>query len=116
MKSALLSTYWAIAIAVSSYLLFSHHTISHTHSTHSPGNYVVQQVFVCGDEDHRAAVLETLTREDSLLKFSKHKYASNVVETVLMHGEAHHKERIVQGILKVSNQQPNHAFVLGAIM
>jgi pumilio RNA-binding family len=73
----------------------------------SPGNYVVQQVFVCGGEDHKAAILEMLTRDDSLLKFSKHKYASNVVETVLMHGQAHHKEIIMQEILKVSQQVCN---------
>jgi hypothetical protein len=72
----------------------------------SPGNYVVQQVFVCGGEDHKAAILEMLTRDDSLLKFSKHKYASNVVETVLMHGQAHHKEIIMQEILKVSQSVP----------
>ena len=59
-------------------------------------------MFVCGEEVHKAAILETLTRDDSLLKFSKHKYASNVVETVLMHGKPHHKERILQEILKVS--------------
>ncbi len=64
---------------------------------------MVQQVFVCGDEAHKAAILDTLTRDDSLLKFSKHKYASNVVETVLMHGQPHHKERILQEILKVSH-------------
>lgn len=66
------------------------------------GNYVVQQVFVCGDEAHKVAILDTLTRDNSLLKFSKHKYASNVVETVLMHGNPIHKEKILQEILKVS--------------
>ena len=84
-------------------LVDSHNFVFDSYYLSPQGNYVVQQVFVCGDEAHKDAILDTMTREDSLLKFSKHKYASNVVETVLMHGQPHHKERILQEIFKVSH-------------
>lgn len=67
------------------------------------GNYVVQQVLVCGNEAHQEAILETLTHDGSLLEFSKHKYASNVVEAVLARGEPQHKNKILEEMLKVRN-------------
>lgn len=66
------------------------------------GNYVMQQVLACGSEVHQSKILETLTEEDSLLTSSKHKYASNVVEAVLIHGRPHHKQVMLDEILKVS--------------
>lgn len=63
------------------------------------GNYVVQQVLACGTEAHQAAILKTLTHNGALLTLSKHKYASNVVEAVLMHGKPHHKEQILEEML-----------------
>ena len=56
---------------------------------------------VCGSDDQQEAIINTLTKEDSLLVLSKHKYASNVVEAVLVHGKPQHKERIVEEMLKV---------------
>ena len=68
----------------------------------STGNYVIQQVLTCGGEDYQAAILKTLTKTDALLKFCKHKYASNVIEAVLVHGNAQHKKEILDEMLKVS--------------
>ena len=59
---------------------------------------------VCGSEAHQAAILKTLTDGDSLLALSKHKYASNVVESVLMHGGTHAREVILEEMLRVANQ------------
>ena len=69
---------------------------------HATGNYVIQQVLTCGGEDHQSAILKTLTKNESVLRFSKHKYASNVIEAVLVHGKAHHKKEILDEVLKVS--------------
>ena len=69
---------------------------------HATGNYVIQQVLTCGGEDHQSAILKTLTKTESVLRFSKHKDASNVIEAVLVHGEAHHKKEILDELLKVS--------------
>jgi hypothetical protein len=80
---------------------------------------------MCGGEDYQAAILKTLTKTDALLKFCKNKYASNVIESVLVHGKAHHKKKILDEMLKVSgvncilrrnnnefNTQPISAIVL----
>ena len=68
----------------------------------SLGNYVIQQVLVYGNEEHLAAILTTLTENDALLAYSKHKYASNVVEAILENGEPNHKGKILKEMLKVS--------------
>ena len=68
----------------------------------SLGNYVIQQVLVYGNEEHLAAILTTLTENDALLAYSKHKYASNVVEAILENGEPNHKGEILKEMLKVS--------------
>jgi len=66
------------------------------------GNYVIQQVLVYGNEEHLAAILMTLTENDALLMYSKHKYASNVVEAILENGKPNHKGKILKEMLKVS--------------
>ena len=66
------------------------------------GNYVIQQVLVYGNEEHLAAILMTLTENDALLVYSKHKYASNVVEAILENGKPNHKGKILKEMLKVS--------------
>jgi pumilio RNA-binding family len=65
------------------------------------GNYVIQQALVIGSEDLLTAVVSTLTRNDLIFTFSRHKYASNVVETMLTSATAHHKEAILNAMLKV---------------
>lgn len=69
------------------------------------GNYVIQQVFKCGDEEHQTAILKTLIENDSLLILAKHKYASNVIESVLVNGKAHHKRKIVEEMLKDTREK-----------
>lgn len=69
------------------------------------GNYVIQQVFACGDEVHQAAILKSLIENDSLLHLAKHKYASNVIESVLVNGNAHHKKDVVEEMLKDTRKQ-----------
>ena len=67
------------------------------------GNYVVQQSLVCGSDKHQAAILKTLTKDyGSFVRYSKHKYASNVVEAMLKYGSVHHKGLILDELLKVS--------------
>lgn len=66
------------------------------------GNYVVQQVLACGSDDHQDAILKSVTDNGVLFRMSKHKFASNVVEAVLVHGKPHHKEKILEEMLKVS--------------
>ena len=69
------------------------------------GNYVIQQVFTCGDEEHHEAILKTLIKNDSLFKLAKHKYASNVIESVLDKGKVHHKRYIVEDMLKDTHEE-----------
>ena len=42
---------------------------------------------------------------DSLFKLAKHKYASNVIESVLNNGKAHHKRFIVEDMLKDTQEE-----------
>lgn len=65
------------------------------------GNYVIQQVLVYGNEEHLTAILMTLTENDALLAYSKHKYASNVIEAILENGKPNHKGEILKEMLKV---------------
>ncbi|KAL7440643.1 hypothetical protein ACHAXM_008489 [Skeletonema potamos] len=64
------------------------------------GNYVIQQALSNGSEDIQNAIVETLTEGDSIFTFSKHKYASNVVEAMLTSATSHHKEAILNAMLK----------------
>jgi pumilio RNA-binding family len=66
------------------------------------GNYVIQQALTIGSEEIITAIVESLTEGDVIFKFSKHKYASNVVEAMLTSATAHHKEAILSAMLKVS--------------
>jgi len=76
--------------------------ISHypTLLTDQYGNYVVQQVLACGNEAHQGAIVKTLTEEGVLLSLSMHKFASNVVEKVLVHGESQHRVKVLEEMLK----------------
>jgi len=67
------------------------------------GNYVIQQVLSCGGQAGQDAILEMLTKDGALLTMSKHKYASNVVEAVLVHGMPGVKEKMLEEMLKVSS-------------
>ena len=71
----------------------------------STGNYVIQQVFTCGDEEHHEAILKTLIKNDSLFKLAKHKYASNVIEAVLNNGKVYHKRYIIEDMIKDTQEE-----------
>ena len=75
------------------------------------GNYVIQQVLACGSEAHKAAVVDTLTKEKFLAKFTCHKYASNVFEALLIHGKSANKEKVLEVMMKVRLEQ-NHCWVM----
>jgi len=63
------------------------------------GNYVIQAVLFNGSEEQIASIIERLTESDQLLKFARQKYASNIIETILEHGEPEHKKKLVEGML-----------------
>jgi len=66
------------------------------------GNYAVQKALTYGNEAHSAAVLDTLTEDGVLLSMSVHKYASGVVLWLLLHGESHHKEKLLGEMMQDS--------------
>ena len=66
------------------------------------GNYVVQKVLTCGRQSDRDAIFKSITANNSVIKFSKQKQASNVVEAMLRLGDANQRQKIVQQILDVS--------------
>eukprot|EP00579_Thalassiosira_antarctica_P009940 CAMPEP_0201920654 /NCGR_PEP_ID=MMETSP0903-20130614/9214_1 /ASSEMBLY_ACC=CAM_ASM_000552 /TAXON_ID=420261 /ORGANISM="Thalassiosira antarctica, Strain CCMP982" /LENGTH=525 /DNA_ID=CAMNT_0048457451 /DNA_START=98 /DNA_END=1671 /DNA_ORIENTATION=+ len=63
------------------------------------GNYVVQKVLTCGRQSDRDAIFESITVNNSVIKFSKQKQASNVVEAMLRLGDANQRQKIVQQML-----------------
>ena len=67
------------------------------------GNYVIQQALSIGNEDIMDAVIETLSEGDSILNFSKHKYASNVVEVMFQSASPDQKEAVLNAMLQVSD-------------
>lgn len=67
------------------------------------GNYVIQQALSIGNEDIMDAVIETLSEGDSILTFSKHKYASNVVEVMFQSASPDQKEAVLNAMLQVSD-------------
>lgn len=64
------------------------------------GNYVIQQAIAIGSEELLTAIVESLNEDDAILRFSKHKYASNVVEAMLTNATS--REAILNAMLKVS--------------
>ncbi|KAF2118883.1 armadillo-type protein [Lophiotrema nucula] len=67
--------------------------------TDSYGNYVTQHIIEHGDDEDRAKVI-ALVKKD-LLIFSKHKFASNVVERCLIYGTDQQRREIM---LKVTEK------------
>ena len=64
------------------------------------GNYVVQKLLQHGRLSDREAVFQSITANNRVIRFSKQKEASNVVEAMLRLGHASQRERIVQEILQ----------------
>ena len=50
----------------------------------------------------KAAVFETITKNNNILKLSKQKHSSNVVEMMLTYGDVEQRHQIIDGILNVS--------------
>lgn len=63
------------------------------------GNYVVQQLLACGNGAHQAEIVKTLIDNGCLLSLSMHKFASNIVEKVLVHGEPQHRVKLLEEML-----------------
>mmetsp|Transcript_34568 Transcript_34568/g.60797 ORF Transcript_34568/g.60797 Transcript_34568/m.60797 type:complete len:316 (-) Transcript_34568:1007-1954(-) len=63
------------------------------------GNYVVQNVMTCGRQSDRDAIFKSITVNNSVVKFSTQKQASNVVEAMLRLGDANQRQKIVQQML-----------------
>ena len=65
------------------------------------GNYVIQHVLQYGRESDRDSLLNIVVNND-LLKLSRQKFASNVVEKLLKYGNSNQRNAIVREMLKVS--------------
>lgn len=64
------------------------------------GNYVIQHVLQYGRESDRDSLLNIIVQND-LLKLSRQKFASNVVEKLLKYGNSNQRNAIVREMLKV---------------
>lgn len=64
------------------------------------GNYVIQHVLQYGRDSDRDSLLEIIVEND-LLKLSRQKFASNVVEKLLKYGNSYQRNGIVREMLKV---------------
>jgi pumilio RNA-binding family len=69
---------------------------------HTYGNYVVQKALEHGRPSDRDAIFKSITLDNSVIKFSKQKQASNVVEAMLRLGDDRQRQQIVQEMLNVS--------------
>ena len=65
------------------------------------GNYVIQHVLQYGRSEDRDSILAIVV-ESGLLGLSRQKFASNVVEKLLKHGNDSHRKGLVREMLKVS--------------
>jgi hypothetical protein len=64
------------------------------------GNYVIQHVLQYGRDIDRDSLLKIVVEND-LLKLSRQKFASNVVEKLLKYGNSYQRNAIVREMLKV---------------
>lgn len=64
------------------------------------GNYVIQHVLQYGRDSDRDSLLQIVVEND-LLKLSRQKFASNVVEKLLKYGNSTQRNTIVREMLKV---------------
>eukprot|EP01082_Thalassiosira_pseudonana_P015105 g13592.t1.3.5e17418b g13592 g13592.t1 contig82:79516-81229(+) len=66
------------------------------------GNYVIQCVVSNGRPADRDIIFQYITVNNNVMNLSKKKQASNVVETMLRHGDADQRKKIVQRMLDCS--------------
>jgi mRNA-binding protein PUF3 len=67
------------------------------------GNYVTQHIIEYGFPEDRARVIGLVTQ--NLLVFSKHKFASNVVERCLVFGNAEQRRGIMLEVIKKTDRE-----------
>jgi len=65
--------------------------------THTYGNYVIQKMLVHGRPSDRSDIFQSITTR--VVKFSKQKQASNVVESMIRLGNAEQRQSIVRELL-----------------
>ena len=80
------------------------------------GNYVIQHVLQYGRDVDRDSLLSIIVEND-LLKLSRQKFASNVVEKLLKYGNSNQRNSIVREMLKVSftlafNSSPSQHYLI----
>jgi pumilio RNA-binding family len=68
------------------------------------GNYVIQHVLQFGRVKDRDVILDMVV-ENGLLKLSRQKFASNVVEKLLKYGNADQRKAVVREMLRVVDDQ-----------
>ena len=75
------------------------------------GNYVMQHIIEHGREKDRGRTIALVTSQ--LVNFSKHKFASNVVEDSIEFGSKEERQRIVATITAVNDkgQSPLQLFI-----
>lgn len=66
-------------------------------------NYVIQHILQYGRDSDRDSLLKIIVEND-LLKLSRQKFASNVIEKLLKYGNAYQRNTIVREMLKVANE------------
>ncbi|KAK9480449.1 armadillo-type protein [Lipomyces japonicus] len=75
------------------------------------GNYVIQHVIERGKPEDREKII--IFVKENVLQFSKHKFASNVVEKCIIHGDIRQKQTLIDEILRVKS---DGSFPLTAMM
>ncbi|KAG7361697.1 Pumilio-family RNA binding repeat protein [Nitzschia inconspicua] len=68
------------------------------------GNYVIQHVLQFGRTEDRDKVLDMVV-ENGLLKLSRQKFASNVVEKLLKYGNAEQRRAVARQMLRLVNEK-----------
>jgi pumilio RNA-binding family len=68
------------------------------------GNFVIQHVLQYGRQEDRDSIVQVV-RDRGLLNLARQKFASNVVEKLLKHGNDHQRRAIVREMLQVRNKK-----------
>ena len=69
------------------------------------GNYVLQQAVALGGEEIKGVIVDSVLRSgpEALLRLSKNKHSSNLIERLLQFGCAMQRELMIKEFLKVSS-------------
>ncbi|KAF2840364.1 ARM repeat-containing protein [Patellaria atrata CBS 101060] len=74
------------------------------------GNYVTQHVIEHGRPEDRATIIDLI--KDQLLPFSKHKFASNVVEKCLVYGTDEQRREIMMKVVEKTDKGESNLVML----